>query len=216
MIFSRGFPNIILLLCISASFCCQAQQKEAVYTYTESQNENFGVVLIDLEHYIELTITTSEQPHSFTTDDVQSGEYSNALVLQTRVANDTLFITDPVSPLFHFPQDKLSAHKVTDSKAKIVLPESHHLFLNLSNANVNLQGLFRSVIVNINTGKVNLEKLKGDTQITSVSADITAKDLENYSFEANSRNGIVTFKNENRRKKYHLKVESIYGDIDLD
>ncbi len=215
MILYRGFPGAFILLLVAASLGCQAQQKEAVYTYTESQNEKFDVILIDLEHYIELIIVTGDLPNSFSTNDVQSGEYSNALVLETRVANDTLFITDPLNPLFQFPQDKLSAHKVTDSKARIVLPEKHHLFLDLTNANLNLQGSYSNVIVNINTGKVNLEKLKGNIHITSVSADVNSKGLENYTFEASSRNGVVNVRKAGSKTKNHLKVESIHGDIFL-
>jgi hypothetical protein len=172
-------------------------------------------VLVDLKYYVELDVSTSTEKGFYMTDEKQSGEYRNALVLNTQVINDTLFITDPLNPTFQFPQDKLSAHKITDTKAVLILPEHKNLFLNLPEAHLNLQGNYENIILNIHSGKVILQQIAGDLQVISVNANVQAENLEGYFFEASSRNGSVEIKNSNRNTRYLLKVESINGDIHL-
>jgi hypothetical protein len=164
---------------------------------------------------VELDVSTSTEKGFYMTDEKQSGEYRNALVLNTQVINDTLFITDPLNPIFQFPQDKLSAHKITDTKAVLILPEHKKLFLNLPEAHLNLQGNYENIVLNIHTGKVILQQIAGDLQVTSVNANVQGENLKSYFFEASSRNGSVEIKNSNRNTRYLLKVESINGDIHL-
>jgi hypothetical protein len=171
--------------------------------------------MVDLKHYVELDIVTSDERGFYITDEKQSGEYKNALVLNAQVVNDTLFITDPLNPTFQFPQDKLSAHKITDTKAVLILPQYKNLFLNLPDANLSLEGNYKNVILNIHSGKVILQKLIGNMQATSVNANVQGENLKDYFFEASSRNGNVEIKYLNRNSRYLLKVESINGDIQL-
>jgi hypothetical protein len=171
--------------------------------------------MVDLMHYVQLTISTSTERGFYIWDEKQSGEYKNALVLNTQVVEDTLFISDPLNPTFEFPQDKLSAHKITDSRAILILPEHKSLFLNLPDANLNLQGNYENVILNIHSGKVILQKLTGNVQATSVSANVQGENLKGYYLEAVSRNGSVLINNSNKNTRYLLKVESINGDIQL-
>jgi DUF4097 and DUF4098 domain-containing protein YvlB len=71
------------------------------------------------------------------------------------------------------------------------------------------------VILNIHSGKVILQKLTGNVQATSVSANVQGENLKGYYFEAVSRNGSVLINNSNKNTRYLLKVESINGDIQL-
>ena len=215
MKFLRLYPSTLLITILSASLCCNAQQKEAVYTYTESQNDLYSIIFIDLEHYIELKVSTTKKMNSFSTSDQQFGEYRNALQLHSEVERDTLFIRDAINPLFQFPQDKLSAHKVTDSKAHVVLTENQVLFLNLSNANLVLEGNHKEIIVNIQDGNILLEKISGDIQIVSMNADVVGQGLSAYFFDISSRNGTTDYDKSIGQKKNQLKVESINGDIQL-
>lgn len=198
-----------------ASLYCQSQSESSIYSHKESRNEDFATVIIDLKHFVELEVSTSSESGFYITDEKQSGEYKDALILNTKVVNDTLFVTDPLNPTFEFPQDKLSAHKITDTKAILILPINKDAFFNLSNANLHLKGKFENVIVNIHSGNVYLTDLYGDLQITSVNADITSEGLNDYSFEATSRNGRKKIDNSHHNRRYLLKVESINGNIHL-
>lgn len=194
---------------------CTAQNNGSVYSHTDSRNEDFETVMVDLDHHAELRISTTVEKSFYSTDEKQSGEYQNALVLNTKVLNDTLFVTDSLNPLFTFPQDKLSAHKITDTKAVLILPEKIMLFLNLLNANLEIKGNYENVIINIHSGKVVLKDTQGNIQITSVNANVEASGLGTYKYEPFTRNGIIKIENKNKKTRYLLKVESINGDIQL-
>ncbi len=209
----KTLESLILMIILLGSAICHAQNAGSIYAHTESQNEQFKVVFVNLKHFMNLSISTTGEPSSYVTNEKQSGEYKNALILNTQVLNDTLFVTDPVNPIFEFPQDKLSAHKITESKAELRLPEGKVLFLNLSEAVLNLDGQYKNVIINIHSGNMKLSHMSGNIQVTSVNANLVAIDLNSYSVQASSRNGSVTIENEPNSTRYLLEAESINGNI---
>ncbi len=215
MAYQKIINIYFLTFFLCGSLFCQAQNKDSVYTHTESRNENFTTVFIELEHFVELEISTTKEKGFYVSDEKQSGEYSKALLLNTKVANDTLFVTDPKNPVFTFPQDKLSAHKITDTRAILVLPENKNLFLNLVNSNVKISGDYKRLILNIHTGDAIFKKLSGDVTVISVNADVAATALKSYMFDGSSRNGTLSIKQNKSTTKYVFKVEAINGDIYL-
>jgi len=187
-----------------------------VYSHIESHNELFTTVVVDLKHFAELYISTSTEKSFYVTDEKQSGEYKDALILNTQIRNDTLIITDPSSPVFKFPQDKLSAHKITDTRAQLIVPEHMNLFLNLVNSNLHMDGNFKEVVLNIHSGRVYFKQMSGNIKVVSVDAAISASGLKNYSFKATSRHGSVIVRSVTPNSNYLMQVESIYGNIQLD
>jgi hypothetical protein len=213
--FNKVSSILLTTFLIGSSLLCTAQNKGSVYSHTESHNERFTAIVVDLQHFAELQITTSAEKGFYITDEKQSGEYKDALVLNTQVRNDTLIITDPLNPAFEFPQDKLSAHKITDTRAQLVLPEHTSLFLNLVNSNLHIAGNFKDVVLNIHSGRAYFKQMSGNINVVSVDAAISASGLKNYSFKASSRNGSVTIRGVTSNSAYLMQVESIYGDITL-
>ena len=207
--------TVFLIILLGGLLICEAQNKESIYVYKESHNQEFSTVVVDLEHYVDLTISTVKDKGSYVTDVKHSGEYKDALMLNADIKNDTLFISDPYNAGFEFPQDKLSAHKITDSKASLVLPDNINLFLHLVNSHIKISGNYKSTILNIKTGQASFSEMSGDIAVTSVDANIFAHDLKNHVFQASSRNGKVKMPEHKREFKYRMKVESIHGDIKL-
>lgn len=189
--------------------------QQVISNNLSASDSSFNVIFLDINHYVDLEISTSGDVDSFEIEEQQKGEYGTALLFNSFVSNDTLFIKDPVHPAFQFPQDKLSAHKITDSKASIILPKNKTAFLNLLNSNLDLEGDFKNVIINIQQGTVDLINLTGDIAIVSVDASVTTSLSSDYDKVGFSRNGKMIIDQSTPNNRYVLKVESINGNLNL-
>ncbi|PQJ18125.1 hypothetical protein BST94_08950 [Nonlabens xylanidelens] len=191
--------------------------KADAQTTSSNRNETshslatFKTIDIHLQQHIQLEIKTSNSQDVKLITSV-NGEYKNAVILSSIIRNDSLIITDPIHPTFSFPGDKLSAHKVIDSKATIVLPENKKLVINVQSADLKISGNYDSVYINQLSGSCKIDQLKGDLHFISVYASIYAN-LKNYDVTSASRSGKVHEFKKPVQIKYFARLETVSGNI---
>ncbi|MEN8815268.1 MAG: hypothetical protein ABF274_00160 [Nonlabens sp.] len=207
----QRFFYVSFIFFVLAFAKADAQQSSSVKNETQFLQSSFNVVDIDLNQYLELEIKTTDNNNVKITTD-QSGEYKNAVILSSSIRNDSLLITDPISPSFSFPEDKLSAHKVIDGKATLFLPKNKSLIINTQSADISISGDFKKIYINQLSGSCKINKLKGDVTYVSAYADVFLE-LTDYSTTVFSRSGKVsTFKKPNLIKYFAL-IETVSGNI---
>ncbi|WP_405370408.1 hypothetical protein [Nonlabens sp. Asnod2-A12] len=204
-------------LCFMSLVVFLAFAKADAQTTSSNRNETshslatFKTIDIHLQQHIQLEIKTSNSQDVKLITSV-NGEYKNAVILSSIIRNDSLIITDPIHPTFSFPGDKLSAHKVIDSKATIVLPESKKLVINVQSADLKISGNYDSVYINQLSGSCKIDQLKGDLHFISVYASIYAN-LKNYDVTSASRSGKVHEFKKPVQIKYFARLETVSGNI---
>jgi HSP20 family molecular chaperone IbpA len=177
-------------------------------------NNDITHVDITLHDHIELEIITTKEK-SFRISESQFGEYQQAIVLSSAVKDKTLYISDPQSPTFNYPNDKLSAHKVVDGKATLYVPEGKTIFITAESADVTLTGTFKNITVNLKNGKCHLENVSGNFQIVTVYAPVHVQAAKTK-VTAQSKNGIIINKSRPTGTIYSGKIESINGSITVE
>ncbi|PPK96400.1 hypothetical protein LY01_00220 [Nonlabens xylanidelens] len=204
-------------LCFMSLVVFLAFAKADAQTTSSNRNETshslatFKTIDIHLQQHIQLEIKTSNSQDVKLITSV-NGEYKNAVILSSIIRNDSLIITDPIHPTFSFPGDKLSAHKVIDSKATIVLPENKKLVINVQSADLKISGNYDSVYINQLSGSCKIDQLKGDLHFISVYASIYAN-LKNYDVTSASRSGKVHEFKKPVQIKYFARLETVSGNI---
>ncbi|WP_405378120.1 hypothetical protein [Nonlabens sp. Asnod3-A02] len=204
-------------LCFMSLVVFLAFAKADAQTTSSNRNETshslatFKTIDIHLQQHIQLEIKTNNSQDVKLITSV-NGEYKNAVILSSIIRNDSLIITDPIHPTFSFPGDKLSAHKVIDSKATIVLPENKKLVINVQSADLKISGNYDSVYINQLSGSCKIDQLKGDLHFISVYASIYAN-LKNYDVTSASRSGKVHEFKKPVQIKYFARLETVSGNI---
>ena len=118
------------------------------------------------------------------------GEYEEDLLVWTERMGNTLFISTGPAPGFHFPNDKLGAHKVVSVRLRVVLPEHQSVSVHAGQCQVRTKGVYRELSVRINDGGCRLEHYAEITEVRTLTAPITAR-VEDGIIEASSRYGEV-------------------------
>jgi hypothetical protein len=207
----QGFSYVLYISLVLAFAKADAQQSTSIKNETSLFASNFEVVDIDLNQYLQLEIkTTNGNEVKIITN--QNGEYKNAVVLSSKVRNDSLLITDPINPTFTFPEDKLSAHKVIDGKATILLPRFKKIVLNTQSADISISGDFKNIYINQLSGSCRINKVEGDLTYVSVYADVFLE-LVNYDTTLISRSGKVSSFIKPNLIKYFASIETVSGNI---
>lgn len=208
----RRFFCAIILSIVIAFAKVEAQSTTAtVKNETRHLQAPFDVVDIQVDQHLELEITTNNS-NIVQLVSLQNGEYKNAVTLSSEIRNDSLLITDPFTPAFSFPQDKLGAHKIIDGKATLSLPSNRHLVINTGSADITVQGNYKSIFINQLSGSCKIEKLEGDLNYISVYATISV-DLKDYEIQALSKSGMVSSFEKTLWIKYFARLETISGNI---
>lgn len=176
-------------------------------------NSNIKVVDIFLESTLDLEIITTSDKHIKIIES-QGGEYKSAVLLNSKIINDTLKINDPFNPTFHFPQDKLSAHKIIDGKATIYLPQHLNLQINSRNCFLKIRGTYKEIFINLESGSCLLQEITGDLHIVSVNADVTLLQPKSY-VDVSSKYGRILNSTTKKNHTYKLKIETINAPITI-
>jgi hypothetical protein len=173
--FKRFF---VLLVCVLAFAKAYPQQSGQVNSsHTQLKNTSFSVIDIKLAEHIMLEVITTGD------DDVkimesQHGEYKNALTLVAQLRNDSLIIEEVQNITFTYPNDKLGAHKVMDSRIQLSLPRNRKLVINARSADIQIDGDFKSVYINLFSGNCVVKNMSGDFEFISIYADLTFLPLD--------------------------------------
>ncbi len=208
----RSICFTILAILIPSTLLAQA----TIVNDKSAKGEDFRVVLVDAAHYVQLQVSTTSHTQEYLIHEEQAGEYRRALSFTTTIKNDTLFIKDWGNPTFKFPQDKLSAHKITDSRILLEIPKHKELFINAVNANLEIEGSFKTTTINLANGSLLLENMKGDIKVVTTNASTKAMNLTKYRVKVFSRSGRVQRPKKRKNHLYSLTIESITGNIDID
>ncbi|AGC76245.1 hypothetical protein LX97_00914 [Nonlabens dokdonensis] len=188
-----------------------AQQPSSIKNETQLMQSEFKVVDINVFQYLKLDIkTTNEERVRIITS--QDGEYKNAVILSGQVRNDSLIVRDPINPSFSFPEDKLSAHKIIDGSATLLIPENKKIVINTNAADISITGNYADVYINQLSGTCKIARLEGNLRYISVYADLFVQ-LKNYDISCSSRNGKVTSFEKPRIIKYFAVLETVSGNI---
>lgn len=213
--FACSFLQRFFIICLIMMFCCiikvtaqTAGNTTSDTTYSESY---FNLVDINISEYLELDIQTGNFDLARLVTS-QKGEYKNAVVLSSTIRNDSLLITDPFSPTFTFPQDKLSAHKVIDGKATLYLPKGKNLVINTQAADINIKGNYKNIFINQLSGSCTITSLRGDLNYISVYAHVFLS-LDHYFIDGYSRSNEVVKFEQPEEVQYVAKIETISGKI---
>lgn len=140
-----------------------------------------------------------------------AGEHNEDMMIATKVKHDTLFVGARFQPLFVADNDKLSAHKVMSIEMEVFLPEHLTVYIVSDIAQVQAQGLFKGVIIELRDGNCVLSKFTGNAKVNTVNGDITVQ--TNYAkIEAETKSG-ERFLEPITLGVNELILKSIRGDI---
>ncbi|MGB5982486.1 MAG: hypothetical protein WBG46_10120 [Nonlabens sp.] len=197
---------------------CSAQVAKA-YSQNNSPNStrtslydtDFETVDVIFENYIELEVQNSEdgQVHLL---EIENGEYKEATKIIAYTVADTLVIKGLKPPNFDFPQGKLSAHKVIDSRLLLQLPENKKLIVSTQEAQIDLSGSFNNVFINQLSGSCKITGLKSDLQYVSIYGDVFFTN-RNHKVTCNSKNHKKTTQIFIGKFKYLARIETIHGKV---
>lgn len=202
------FMAAVLLVFALAKAYSQRNSSDVIYS-----NASINVVDISIESTVELEIVTTEDAF-IKIKSSQGGEYKNAVVLNSQIMNDTLQITDPLSPSFEYPQDKLSAHKIIDDHIILYLPEGLEVIVNARSCFFKGTGNYKSLFLNVESGNCILKAIHGNLRVISVYADILIEETKSF-IKASSKYGQVTNNSSETPIYYKQQIETIHGDITI-
>lgn len=206
---------LCFVVCVLFAFAkANSQTITSQGSSTVMLNNDITHVDITLHDHIELEIITTKEK-SFRISESQFGEYQQAIMLSSAVKDKTLYISDPQSPTFKYPNGKLSAHKVVDGKATLYIPEGETIFITAESADVTLTGTFKNITVNLKNGKCNLDNVNGNFQIVTVYAPVHIQAAKTK-VTAQSKNGAIMYHSKHVNTIYSGKIESINGSITVE
>ncbi len=146
-------------------------------------------IVIDGQQCFDIRLETAPT-REVTVEARMEGEYETDVLVRTERMGNTLFIGTGPAPGFHFPNDKLGAHKVVSVKLRVIMPEHQMVSVHAGQCQVRTSGIYRELTVRINDGGCRLEHRAERTDVRTLTAAITAR-VEDGSIEASSRYGEV-------------------------
>ncbi len=124
--------------------------------------------------------------------------------------NDSLILRELQSLAFTFPDDKLGAHKVLDSRIQLTLPRNKELVINARSADIQINGNFKSAYINLFSGNCVVENMTGDLHFISIYADLTFLPL-NYKITHYTKEYGKRLKFPDGLIKYRATLETVHG-----
>ena len=198
-----------LLLLILIPNCLFAQ-KRSEQTFDK---QDIKTLLINSNAIFKISIT-AQPVQEISIQTITDGETYESSLLHTKIIDQRLEITTGRTPDFIPFNDKLSAHKVLSIELEITVPQDFNVDIYSTLAEVNLQGRYRELQINLGRGGLIgrdirfresvINTISGNVALTTKRADVTAS----------SRNGEVII-NSNLNEGPICSVESIYGDIEV-
>ena len=175
-------------------------------------SQSIETIYIDLNKVFSVSLQTSKDS-VVKVETMSEGEYANNFVFQDKIENNSMLLSGSVFIGLAYPQDKLSAHKVHAIEVKLIVPENKQVVLTSDIANVNIEGVYESIFLNLYSGDVNAKSLKANTTIQTVSGDISIS-LSKGNTSCYSKYGKVT---EDRIPEgiLYYTLKSLKGNINL-
>lgn len=139
------------------------------------------------------------------------GEYYNDIALNTKVDEETLYLSTEFQEILQSGYDKLSAHKVFSLEITLEVPENLQVIISSNIAAVEAKGVYESLQIELKTGYCNLNDFQGNAVINTYDGAVSVK-TSGATVMATSRNGKVILP-ANFSGNHSIKVTSINGDI---
>ena len=128
-------------------------------------------VRIDAHYVFDLSLNTSDS-HYVTAEALVEGEYQNEVILNLWEEGQDIFIEADFHPDYKARNDKLEAHKVLSIVMTIAVPKNNSVYLEGSSARFHIEGIYKRLRVNLQDGRCDLNKVYGDVDVLTNSADI--------------------------------------------
>jgi len=213
----RSFFMAVMLMCFAFTSTSSAQRAKAHSQRNSStirlDSQEITTVDIFLEQEIELKVRTHDIPEIWFNES-QGGEYKSAVVFNTEFVGKKIVISDMISPEFHFPQDKLSAHKIIDSTAEITIPSGMKVNLHVTSSFLTISGDFKNLLVNQQSGDCAIRDTTGDFKVVSVYANIHLN-VNEYLIALDSKEGLLKELPLPETYRYQAQIETIYGNVSV-
>lgn len=142
---------------------------------------------------------------------VIDGEYKQDLGVKLGQEGDTFFVSSGFQPLFHNPNDKLSAHKVVSIALEVKVPEYLQVVVFGKSCNVNASGNYRSLSISLNDGYCKLNEVGETVKVETQSGPI---DIIAAAATVTTNNKFGATHLENLPKSdVHYNLSTVTGDI---
>ncbi|MFC7356302.1 hypothetical protein ACFQO1_01275 [Jejudonia soesokkakensis] len=103
------------------------------------------------------------------------GEYSESMMIATKIIKNALSISSAFSPYFKKDNDKLAAHKIESVSLVIKVPHQMVVGVISDIANLTIDGLYNFVDVSLENGKCTLTNFIGNATLVTNEGDILVK-----------------------------------------
>ena len=143
-----------------------------------------------------------------------SGEHSESVVIEEKIAQEKLTIHTGFAPFFNLENDKLSAHKIMAIEVELIIPEHISVEIKSKLATVEAEGKLINLAIFLENGNCALRNFLGNAHLETVVGNITVHAQNNVSGTAFSKFGTV----ENtlpKKGRFFIEAESNYGNISL-
>ena len=198
-----------LLLLILIPNCLFAQ-KRSEQTFDK---QDIKTLLINSNAIFKISIT-AQPVQEISIQTITDGETYESSLLHTKIIDQRLEITTGRTPDFIPFNDKLSAHKVLSIELEITVPQDFNVDIYSTLAEVNLQGRYRELQINLGRGGLIGRDIRFRESVINTISGNVALTIKRADVTASSRNGEVII-NSNLNEGPICSVESIYGDIEV-
>jgi len=201
--------NIFIVVFLAGMIPCLAQ-KIMHKEYDASQVET---LIITSNEIFTIEIHTGTTAKIMVETNVE-GENYEQVILNTTNDGKVMSLGTSYAPYFEAFNDKLAAHKLIAIDMKITIPENIAVQVNAKIASVDARGSYRNLEVSLENGNFRLTDFEGNATVYTKQGDIIVYASSDVSGDGISKYGRV--KNLlGDSGKYHIKAESITGDISL-
>ncbi|WP_179316567.1 hypothetical protein [Winogradskyella undariae] len=146
-------------------------------------------ITINGDQIFNISVSTSKTNH-ISVISTLDGEYQNDFQIVLEEENHTLYLSLEHVSLFDIPDDKRSAHKVIAATLQLVIPEKLAVNIISDIGSVDLEGDFKSLYIELLSGKCNMKGKSNIATINTIEGDIDV--IAEGVFEADSNHGEIS------------------------
>ncbi|MFC4095572.1 DUF4097 family beta strand repeat-containing protein [Euzebyella saccharophila] len=195
---------LFLLFCCTQILSAQKVVKKSIV------DTHIAYINIDVNNCFLLNLTTVKSKE-ISVEATIDGEYKQDLAVKLRQDGDNFFVSSGFQPLFHNPNDKLSAHKVVSIALEVEVPEYLEVVVFGKSCNVNAGGNYRSLSITLNDGYCKLNEVKESVKVETQSGQIDVIAAAAM-ITANNKFG-ATFIEDLPNSDVHYNLSTVTGDI---
>lgn len=200
--------HLLLILLLLVAFNTKAQTNN-ISTFNNPEIKN---VVISGSKMFNIKVVASNRK-TIVVKSKTEGELSKFSQVIIKNNEESLSISTAQQPFLKLDNDKLSAHKVFSVDIELYLPEHLNLDIKSEIATVDISGVFKDVLLELEQGNANLFHFKSNAKIFTTTGHINLN--TNFAnVTAHSKNGVVT--REKLTSGVHtIQINTISGNINV-